>query len=127
MTITNGVFIEHGGADTNEFWDVCFTREQLAHAETETESNGISVVIDPATGAVDLNAGYVEDSPEGRDERSLWHEYEDLIVEALARRIDEGQGNDVFKREAAKGETERATRIVAVLANVAAFADETCD
>lgn len=125
MGITNGVFIEHGGADSNEFWDATFTRPQLAYAEVETERNGISVAIDAETGEASLNAGYIEDSPEGRDERSLWAQYEDLVVEALDRRIALGEGNDAFKRKAADEAAFRRDSIAETLVRIeSADADE---
>lgn len=118
MTIVNGVYIEHGGADSNEFWDASFTREQLAYADITSDRRGISIVIDQTTGTVDLNAGYIPESPEGREEQSLWDEYRELVIEALDRRIDLGEGNDAFKRRAAEDREHRAERIIDILRTV---------
>ena len=45
-----GLYIEHGGADSNAFWDVSLSTRLLEHAGVETERTGLSVDIDAVTG-----------------------------------------------------------------------------
>lgn len=114
-----GLYVEHGGADSNEFWDASFSPALLDHAGVETGNTGISVAIDAITGEVSLNEGYEARSPDGRDERLLWRTYRDMIVDGLAAEIGRGEGNDAFLDRAEAEAEGRRTRVAGVLASVA--------
>lgn len=113
MRSVNEVNLQHGGSDSNEFWDVLFNDLQASYAEVEggSDRRSISVMIDAQTGGVDLNRGYVEGSAEGEAESALWEQYEDAVVEALSRHIRHGQGNDTFLAVAALDREARSRRL----------------
>lgn len=78
------VSIEHGTAETNEFWDVYLTPLQTTYANVQTEDmRGFSVALDLELGTLSLNAGYAPGSQQFDDERSMFAEFDDSAVEAL--------------------------------------------
>lgn len=79
------VHLDHGGADTDEFWDVGLSDLQLAHADVRDDSRrGFSMHVDPESGAVSLNEGYEPGSEPHGDESSMFAEFRDAAVEGLA-------------------------------------------
>jgi hypothetical protein len=77
-----------GDGAAPDFWDVGFTPEQRAYADVHDEDRRvISVYLDPETGEVSLNDGYAPGSQPHRDENTLFTEFADAIVAAIAREI----------------------------------------
>lgn len=78
--------VSYGEADT--FWDVSFDPKHMDRLDLHPDDpRSISVWIDPKSGAVELNKGYEEGSPEDRREATLFGEYRDMIVDELASAI----------------------------------------
>lgn len=110
------VSASYGQADT--FWDICFSETQLAYAGVITDNHkSISVFIEPNTGAVTLNNGYEPCSAPGKDETSLFAEFEDAIVEALLNEVPETGEYTAFLTRARSdaGRTERLADLAIAL------------
>lgn len=80
------VSVEYGDAHT--YWDAFFTPKLCENVGVDHEMMPhISVFIDPDTGEVSLNRGYVERSPQGNAEDALYAEYSEDIEHALFERL----------------------------------------
>lgn len=110
------VHVEHGAADTNEFWDVSLTPLQLSYAGVETQDmRGFSISLDLATGAIALNAGYAPGSQEHRDETSMFSEFEDAATQALYEHASGRNGDyGIFVETAREGEFVRQESLLAL-------------
>src|SRR3546814_19219440 len=69
----------------HQYWDIYFTDLQRSYADATEDMRSISIDIDTASGAIRLNQGYDEGSPEFASETSLFSEYEPAIVEILVK------------------------------------------
>src|SRR3546814_16139800 len=59
----------------HQYWDIYFTDLQRSYADATEDMRSISIDIDTASGAIRLNPGYAEGSPEFASETSLFAEY----------------------------------------------------
>src|SRR3546814_10695613 len=71
----------------HQYWDIYFTDLQRSYADATEDMRSISIDIDTASGAIRLNPGYAEGSPEFASETSLFAEYEPAIVEILVKEV----------------------------------------
>lgn len=107
------VHIDHGGADTDEFWDVSLDPEQLSYAQVDgDERTGFSISLDLTTGEIELNAGYEPGSRPDKDEWSMFAEFRDSAVEALFEHVENRDGFDAFIAMAKAEATDRHDRLV---------------
>lgn len=102
------VHVEHGGADTDEFWDVGLSDLQLVHAGVQSDDRrGFSMHVDQESGAVELNPGYEPGSVPDREERSMFGEFRDAAVEELAAHA---KSRGILPAFVAMAESERDQR-----------------
>src|SRR3546814_13725809 len=71
----------------HQYWDIYFTDLQRSYADATEDMRLISIDIDTASGAIRLNPGYAEDSPEFASVASLFAESEPAIVELLVTQV----------------------------------------